>query len=92
MDDIEFKNVEELYTRLKPALDSKLKELHLLGYKIVSSRDIWTYLVKNNWKNRTQLSLSDMVSDILYVDNYSIYDFTLNKLQKIKGKEESSIL
>ncbi len=92
MDDIEFENVEELYTRLKPALDSKRKELHLLGYKIVSSRDIWTYLVKNNWKNRTQLSLSDMVSDILYVDNYSIYDFALNKLQKIKGKEESSIL
>lgn len=67
METIEFRNLEELYNRVKPALYSKLMELYRLGYKIVNEKDIWNYLV-NEWKNDKDLTLAKMVNDILKLD------------------------
>ena len=51
MDDnvIEFKSAEELYNRVEPALYSKRKEINKLGFKYVTEKDIWNYLVDNCW-------------------------------------------
>lgn len=87
-DNIEFKNIEELYSRVKPALYSKLKEIKGAGYDIVCERDIWEYLVINVWKKRSDITLSDLINDIFYANNYSVYEYVVNKLKRIKSKSE----
>lgn len=74
-DNIEFKSVTELYNRVLPALYSKVKELNGLGYKHITEKDIWIYLVNNDWKTRTNLELSDLISDILYCDNDKLNEY-----------------
>lgn len=84
----EFKSLKELYNRVRPALYSKLKEIKRLGLGIVEEKDIWNYLVDNSWKKKTNLELHEIISDILYVDNYRIYEYAVNELNKYKEKEE----
>ena len=84
----EFKSLKELYDRVRPALYSKLKEIKRLGLNIVEEKDIWNYLVDNSWKKRTNLELHEIISDILYVDNYRVYEYVMNNLNKYKEKEE----
>ena len=89
MDGIEFKSLQELYDRVKPALYSKLNEIKALGFNMVSEVDIWNYLVENSWKKRTNLELSDIISDILYANNSDINDYVMDKITKYKGKDEA---
>ena len=84
----EFKSVTDLYNRVKPALYSKLKEIHNLGFRSISERDIWNYLVYNNWKNRVNLELHELISDILYADNHKIYEYVVKHLKKEQMVEE----
>lgn len=67
--DIEFNSVSELYNRLLPALRSKVTELKNNGYDYLNVNDVWNYLKDTRWQNSHNLTLSDMVSDILYSDN-----------------------
>ena len=67
--DIKFNNVTELYNRLLPALRSKVSELKNNGYDYLNVNDVWNYLRDTRWQNGHNLTLSDMVSDILYSDN-----------------------
>ena len=83
----EFKSLKDLYNRVKPALYSKVREIHNLGFTSISEKDIWNYLVTNNWKDRVNLDLHELISDILYADNYKIYDYTVEHLKKDKDKE-----
>ena len=83
----EFKSLKDLYNRVKPALYSKLKEIHNLGFTVISEKDIWNYLVTNNWKNRVNLELHEIISDILYADNYLIYEYVMTELKKNKKDE-----
>ena len=87
----EFKSLKELYKRVKPALYSKLKEIHKLGFNIVSEKDIWNYLVINKWKKSANLELHEIISDILYADNYRIYEYVMNDLNKLKEENEKLI-
>ena len=47
-DTVEFKSLRELYERVTPALYSKAKELKNLGFKCVTEKDIWNYLVEKS--------------------------------------------
>ena len=87
----EFKTLQELYDRVKPALYSKLKELKALGFDMVSEVDIWNYLVEHNWTNRVNLELHEIISEILYANNNDINDYVMAKISKYKGKEEAII-
>lgn len=91
---MDFKTLDELKQRAKPALYSKLKEIHALGYKIVSTKDIWDYLVKYKWNNKKDIELNELVSDILYENNYSIYNYVLEELKKKKDSfdKETDVL
>lgn len=60
----EFTSLEELYKRVEPALNSKVRELKKLGYSI-SKEDLWKCFVYNKWKYDNRLMLSDIVDDIL---------------------------
>ena len=77
---IEFKNINELYKRVSPALYSKCLELRKLGMNHITGKDIWLYLIENEWKNRKELELNDVVSDILFADKDKIDEYVSNKI------------
>lgn len=79
MEEIIFKNIEELYERLKPALVTKEQELFKLGYKHLKKEDVWNYLQEAVWKKSNDLMLSDMVNDILLVKAEDINQSFLSK-------------
>jgi hypothetical protein len=81
---LEFRSKEELYNRVLPALYSKIKEVRKLGFKFITEKDIWNYLVENEWKNRVNLELYDLINDILYVDNYRLNEYVNQKLERMK--------
>ncbi len=84
--DLDFSSLEELYNRLKPALRTKKRELKENGYGYLKIEDIWNYLKENKWKRSSNLSLNDMVSDILNADNEFIDDYFKEKLNE-KNRE-----
>ena len=62
--EINFSSVEELKKRLMPALRIRKRELKRNGY-IINEEEVWTYFVNNFWKQANNLSLAQMVDDIL---------------------------
>ena len=68
-----FTNLEELYNRLLPALKSKKREMKRDKMLYVSEMEIWLYFCKNVWPTKNNLTLGEMVNDILYTDNFTIY-------------------
>ncbi len=81
---IEFKSIEELYQRVKPALNSKVKEFKRNKMDFIKEEDIWNYLIETKWKNGKGLELFDIVDDILNTDNKEIEQFVTSKLKEIK--------
>lgn len=67
--DLEFSSLKDLYLRVEPALTSKKTELDRIGLSYIDKKDIWDYLVENKWKMGIDLTLSDIVDDILNTDN-----------------------
>ncbi len=88
---LEFRTKEELYKRVLPALYSKIKEVRKLGFKFITEKDIWNYLVENEWKNRVNLELYDLINDILYVDNYRLNDYVNQKLERMKRENPEEL-
>lgn len=70
-----FNSKEELYTRVKPALSAKLQELRRLNYPKITEEDIWNYLSEAKWSKSRGLMLSDIVSDIIHVDNRRLNEY-----------------
>ncbi len=83
---LEFNSLEELYNRLRPALNAKMSELKVNGYGYLKNEDIWNYLKEKKWKNSHDLMLSDMVSDILNTDNVLIDDYFKEKINEKNRK------
>ena len=78
-DNFGINNKIDLYKRLVPALNSKVKELEKNNIKNIKKEDIWNYFIKYKWTNIDSLSLSDMVDDILNIDN-NILIQNINKI------------
>ena len=51
----EFSNVSELYSRLIPALNTKVLELKRNNISYIKKEDIWNYLKIKKWKNANNL-------------------------------------
>ncbi len=84
----EFNSLEQLYIRLNPALNSKMNEIKVKGFGYIKKIDIWNYLSKYEWNNKKDLSLYEMVDDILNIDNIKLNDYVLNILNKQDRKIE----
>ena len=78
--DYEFSSKEELFQRVKPALNAKVGELHRFGYTYINQMDVWNYLIENIWIKSKDLMLSDIVSDILHTDNKKIDTYLKSKI------------
>lgn len=71
----EYKSQEELYQGLIPAIHVKLKGLKKSKNVEITEDDIWNYLKETKWKNSINLTLSDMVQDILHTDNIEFIQY-----------------
>ena len=88
---IEFKSAKELYNRVLPALYSKVKELRNLGFKYITEKDVWNYLVNSTWKVKRDLQLHDLISDILFTNNLEINNYVTNKMQRVTTKSDNNL-
>lgn len=74
----EYKSQKELYQNLIPALNVKLRLLKNNDYHDIDKIDIWNYLKETKWRSSIDLTLADMVNDIIHADNKDI-DIYLKK-------------
>ncbi len=90
---IEFESIKDLYERLKPALNTKEKELQRNNIKYIKQEDIWNYLKIEKWKNAKNLLLHEMVDDILNCDNTLLEDYVQGIIAKneVKPKLDSEV-
>lgn len=87
--DLGIKNKVDLYKRLTPALNCKIRELAKYNIK-TKKDDIWNYLVKKRWNNVKGLELSEMVDDILNLDNYDLEMFLKSQHETKNNKDEKN--
>lgn len=64
---MEYKSQEELYNSLKGAFNVKIRMIKN-KYDYIKIVDIWNYLKINKWCKDKNLSISEMVNDIINVD------------------------
>ena len=62
----EFQSIDELYKRVFPALQTRVHELSLKGINM-TEMDLWN-LLKKRWKFGKNLTLFDIVHDIMMSD------------------------
>lgn len=72
---MEYTSQKELYLALLPVFNVKKRLLNISKYNI-TNEDIWKYLVNNKWKNSYNLTISEVVNDIITIEP-----------EKIKGEE-----
>lgn len=61
----DFNSIEELYNHVLPALKIRAKELKKIG-KNFDENHIWNHLIRTKWMKAQDLSLAEMINDILY--------------------------
>jgi hypothetical protein len=61
--------------------------MNKLGFKYVTEKDIWNYLAENVWKKKVNLELHELISDILYADNYLINNYVMKKMDNLKKND-----
>lgn len=83
-DNFGIKSTIDLYKRILPALNCKTRELEKIGVKNIKKEDIWNYLIKYKWDTVKGLKLSDMVDDILNIDNNEL----INNITRIKQEKQ----
>lgn len=81
---MEYCSQEELFNSLKGAFNVKLR-LIKDEYDYINSVDIWNYLKINKWCKDKNLSLSEMVNDIIDVDMEKV-DVFLKKYIKEENR------
>ena len=68
----EYKTQKELFRSLIPAFNVKIRLLKNNNYYNITRKDIWDYLKINKWRSSVDLTIADMVNDIIHVDNKEI--------------------
>jgi len=84
MKDIKFSSLNELYNRLLPALNTKVKELTRDDLHYIKSEDIWNFLKETKWNNASNLLLHEMVDDILSCKKNDIDAYFKDKMGNLK--------
>lgn len=79
-----FKNLQELKQRIKPAIQAKLNELKTKNITIISENDIWEYL-KTSWKNANGLTLYDIINDIMNINEEQLKQFSIRRKNNDKS-------
>lgn len=85
---LEFNNLQELKDRITPAINTKLKELKTKNFNIITKEDIWNYLIEKKWKKSKDLTLYDIINDILNLDDNEIEEYAIKRSEQ-NDKNES---
>lgn len=85
----EFNSLKELYIKVRPVLTIKKNELKKLGMNYIVEADIWNYLKSEKWIKTTNLSLSELVNDILKCDLEKLDIYTKKELSKVQRKVDT---
>lgn len=75
---MEYTSKEDLYNKLLPVFRVKKRIISYTKYKHITNENIWAYLIETKWKKAYNLSLAEIVNDIITVDTHLI-----NKEQKV---------
>ena len=70
---MEFTSQQQLYRKLLPVFNVKKRLILNSKYKDITNENIWIYLTETKWKKAYNLSLPDMINDIITVDLEDIY-------------------
>ena len=65
----------ELYQALLPVFNVKIRLLRYNNYNDVTNNDIWKYLSINKWKHSQNLTISEIVNDIILIDAADIIKY-----------------
>jgi hypothetical protein len=79
MVDEKFNSITDLYKRVLPALKSKRRELEVSKVGFITEKDIWDYLRDEKWNKKSNLTLFDIVNDILNVEKNKLFEYMSNK-------------
>lgn len=78
---MEYKSEEELFNSLRGAFNVKLRMINE-EYNYIKMVDIWNYLKLNKWIKTKNLSISEMVNDIIDVDINKVDLFLKEHIKK----------
>jgi hypothetical protein len=70
MEEVNFNSINELYERVIQCLELNVKLLNDQNIE-TNKEDIWNYL-SNKWKNSNNLTLFDIVNDIMILDGNNL--------------------
>lgn len=84
---MEYSSERELFESLRGAFNVKLRMIQD-EYDYIKMTDIWNYLKINKWCKIKNLSLSEMVNDIINVDIDKVDIFVKSYLRKEERKLE----
>lgn len=79
MQEEKFGSLLDLYKRLLPALKTKKHEMILEKFTQIEEQEIWEFLCETKWQRKQNLTLGEMVDDILNSDNWDIYNNSRKK-------------
>lgn len=65
---MEFTSQYELYKKILPVFKVKKRLMNYYKNKDITNEDIWKYLIQNKWKNSHNLTLSEIVNDIINIE------------------------
>ena len=65
---MEFTSEKDLYLKLLPVFNVKKRLIANSKYKDITNQDIWYYLIENKWRTYHNLTISDIVNDIITLD------------------------
>ena len=78
-----FLSIDDLYKKVLPALQARVEELKREKINFVDTIDLWNYCVENIWRNKEDIRIYELVSDILSVDGIKLKMYLKDK-NKIK--------
>lgn len=82
--------IEKLRYIAKPVIDSKLEEFRILGYEDVKEEQLWNFLESRVWKQKNDLPIHQLVSDIFAVKINDFMNHTTVESYKVRNWFESA--
>lgn len=79
MEEFKFKSLEELYKKLLPAFKVKINDLRRNNITTINNEDIWNYLKETTWTKKENLTLGEMVNDIITLSEIDITNYIISK-------------
>jgi hypothetical protein len=90
---------DQYRSQVKPVLDSKIEEFHILGYDTIKEDELWVFLTKKKWKKPSEdIRISELVQEILnvkvadYMNYATIEAFKTADLFSVLTEEEKKKL